>query len=82
LRNACECWSFVVRSLLHLISRTRRAAKQPRRAWPGKALAYEVGEQKMLALRARAAEALRRFDLRAFRDLVPGAGPMPLAVLE
>ena len=52
-------------------------------AWPGQALAYKVGEQKILELRQRATQQLgTRFDLRRFHDLLLGAGPMPLATLE
>jgi len=52
-------------------------------AWPGQALAYKVGEQRLLALRRRAEERLgTAFDLRRFHDLILGDGAMPLAVLE
>jgi len=52
-------------------------------AWPGQALAYKVGEQKILELRRRATERLGpAFDLRRFHDLLLDAGPMPLATLE
>jgi uncharacterized protein (DUF885 family) len=52
-------------------------------AWPGQALAYKVGEQRLLALRRRAEERLgAQFDLRRFHDRLLGQGAMPLAVLE
>jgi uncharacterized protein (DUF885 family) len=50
---------------------------------PGQATSYKVGMQKILALRAQARQALgSRFDLRAFHDVVLGAGSLPLPVLQ
>ncbi len=50
---------------------------------PGQATSYKVGMQKILALRAQAKQALgARFDLRAFHDVVLGAGSLPLPVLQ
>ncbi len=50
---------------------------------PGQATSYKVGMVKILALRAQAREALgAKFDLRAFNDLLVGAGALPLPVLE
>jgi uncharacterized protein (DUF885 family) len=52
-------------------------------AWPGQALAYKVGELKLLELRRRASDRLgAKFDIRRFHDLLLDAGPMPLATLE
>ena len=50
---------------------------------PGQALAYKVGMNKLLELRARAQAALGpKFALRDFHDLVLTGGDLPLALLE
>ena len=51
--------------------------------WPGQALAYKVGQLKILELRERARQSLgTHFDLRAFNDEVIDSGALPLDVLE
>jgi uncharacterized protein (DUF885 family) len=52
-------------------------------AWPGQALAYKIGQMKILALRDKAQKALgAKFDIKAFHDEVLDAGALPLDVLE
>lgn len=51
--------------------------------WPGQALAYKVGQLKIRELRTRATAVLGSdFDIRAFHDLILGAGALPLNLLE
>jgi uncharacterized protein (DUF885 family) len=51
--------------------------------WPGQALGYKIGQLDILALRAKAEQALGdRFDIRAFHDAVLGGGAMPLDLLD
>ncbi|HYJ53911.1 MAG TPA: DUF885 domain-containing protein [Allosphingosinicella sp.] len=52
-------------------------------AIPGQALAYKLGQLKILELRARAEQALgSRFDLKDFHAQVLMTGALPLVVLE
>lgn len=52
-------------------------------AWPSQALAYKVGQLKILELRDHAKKELGgKFDIKAFHDQVIDAGAMPLDMLE
>jgi len=52
-------------------------------SWPGQALAYKIGQLKMLELRHKSEAALGDdFDIRAFHDEMLGGGALPLEILE
>jgi prolyl oligopeptidase len=52
-------------------------------SWPGQALAYKIGQLKMLQLRHEAEQALGDdFDIKAFHDALLGGGALPMQVLE
>jgi prolyl oligopeptidase len=51
--------------------------------WPGQALAYKIGQLKILEIRRYSEEMLgEKFDIRAFHDALLGGGALPLEVLE
>lgn len=51
--------------------------------WPGQALGYKIGMNKILELREQAKATLgAKFDIRAFHDVVLTNGPVSLPILE
>ncbi len=51
--------------------------------WPGQALAYKIGQLKILELRERAKQTLgAKFDIRKFHDKILDGGALPLDALE
>jgi prolyl oligopeptidase len=51
--------------------------------WPGQALAYKIGQMKILELRKKSEAALGdNFDIKEFHNEVLKRGALPLSVLE
>ena len=52
-------------------------------AWPGQALAYKIGQLKIIELRDKAMSELDdKFDIRDFHDHILSFGSIPLNILE
>ncbi len=52
-------------------------------AWPGQALAYKMGQMKILEMRSLARKELGpKFNIRGFHDAVLAEGPLPLDVFD
>ena len=52
-------------------------------SWPGQALAYKIGQLKILELRRKAEQILGKyFDIKAFHDELLGGGALPMQLLE
>ena len=52
-------------------------------AWPGQALAYKIGQLKILELRSKAEKELgEKYDIKDFHDEVLKRGSLPLDLLE
>ena len=52
-------------------------------AWPGQALAYKIGQLKILELRSKAKKELgEKYDIKDFHDEVLKRGSLPLDLLE
>lgn len=52
-------------------------------AWPGQALAYKLGQLKILELRERAKTQLgAKYDVKAFHDEILNGGALPLTTME
>ena len=52
-------------------------------AWPGQALAYKIGQLKIIELRDKAMSELGdKFDIRDFHDHILSFGSIPLNILE
>ena len=52
-------------------------------AWPGQALAYKIGQLKIMELRDKSKEALGdKFDIKDFHDHILSFGSIPMSILE
>lgn len=52
-------------------------------SWPGQALAYKIGQLRILEIRRKAEQSLgSNFDIRAFHDALLGGGALPMEVLD